>query len=74
MSGQRLQAADILIRIEIPNATVSDEKKYRNRLNHLINRNMRPLYCMLSWTSKGHVGRVETMVLSAVASTSPPLT
>ena len=73
----RIHWEDILMRIEVPNRTVSSDQNLQNSTNNLINRQEHRYNFMLAWHTTGARGQrantVRSMVLQRVATAQPPL-
>ena len=73
----RIHWEDILMRIEVPNRTVTSDQNLQNSTNNLINRQEHRYNFMLAWHTTGARGQrantVRSMVLQRVATAQPPL-
>ena len=73
----RIHWEDILMRIEVPNRTVTSDQYLQNSTNNLINRQEHRYNFMLAWHTTGARGQrantVRSMVLQRVATAQPPL-
>ena len=73
----RIHWEDILMRIEVPNRTVTSDQDLQNSTNNLINRQEHRYNFMLAWHTTGARGQrantVRSMALQRVATAQPPL-